>query len=206
MRIGGFGGVSGLKAFLKEAGITHVLDATHPFASQMSLNAVQACTALGIPLIALAREPWAPQPGDTWCRVANIPEAVAALDRPAAQVLLAIGRVHLEAFAPNSQHHYVLRLVDPPEHPLPFPNATILVDRGPFSVEGDRALMEAHRIELIVSKNAGGTGAIAKIQAARDLGLPIIMIDRPTMPIRSEVGSVEEAIDWLQRQGADLGV
>lgn len=206
MRIGGFGGVSGLKAFLKEAGITHVVDATHPFASQMSLNAVQACTALGIPLIALAREPWAPQPGDTWCRVANIPEAVAALDRPAAQVLLAIGRVHLEAFAPNSQHHYVLRLVDPPEHPLPFPNATILVDRGPFSVEGDRALMEAHRIELIVSKNAGGTGAIAKIQAARDLGLPIIMIDRPTMPIRSEVGSVEEAIDWLQRQGADLGV
>lgn len=206
MRVGGFGGVAGLQSYLKEARITHVVDATHPFARQMSLNAIAACEALDLPLVALARAPWAEEPGDSWQHVPDIPGAVAALNRPALRVMLAIGRMHLAAFAPNPQHHYLLRLVDPPEHALPFPHATTLVDRGPFSVEGDRALMEAHDIELVVSKNSGGRGAIAKIAAARELDLPVLMIDRPEMPDRAEVASVDAVIDWLRDHGADLGV
>ncbi len=206
MRIGGFGGVSGLRAYLAEAGVTHVIDATHPFASQMSHNAAQACTEAGVPLVALARPAWTAQPGDAWHHVGDIAGAVAALDRPATRVLLAIGRMHLNAFAPRPQHNYLLRLVDPPKDPLPFPNARALVDRGPFTTQGDLALLREHRIELIVSKNAGGTGAVAKIDAARALGLPVIMIDRPPAPERAEVPGVAAALDWLTAHGADLGV
>lgn len=206
MRVGGFGGVAGLQEALRAMAITHVVDATHPFASQMSHNAVAACAAMGVPLIALERPAWQPQPGDRWVRVPDIAGAVAALDRPATRVMLAVGRMHLDAFAPNPQHHYLLRLVDPPKGALALPNTTVVVDRGPFSVEGDRALMEAHEIGLVVSKNAGGTGAVAKIEAARALGLPVIMIDRPAMPARTAVGSVAAVCAWLADHGADLGV
>ena len=206
MRVGGFGGVAGLKRYLTDAGVTHVVDATHPFASQMSLNAVATCADLGIPLVALARAAWSAQPGDNWQVVPDIAGAVAALDRPASRVMLAVGRMHLAAFAPNPQHHYLLRLVDPPEDALPFPHATTIIDRGPFTVSGDRALMEEHGIELVVSKNSGGTGAVAKIEAARALGLPVIMINRPAMPPRTEVDSVNGVLRWLDAHGVDLGV
>jgi len=206
LRVGGFGGVEGLARFLQAQGISHVIDATHPFAAQMSRNAIAACAQAGVPLVALGRAPWQAGPGDIWQHVPDIDGAVAALDRPACRVMLAVGRMHLAAFAPNPQHHYLLRLVDPPEGPLPLPDATVLVDRGPFTVEGDRALMMDHRIDLVVSKNSGGTGAVAKITAARDLGLPVIMIDRPALPERHEVHEVEAVFDWLSHHGADLGV
>lgn len=206
IRVGGFGGVGGLQSYLSAEKISHVIDATHPFASQMSHHAVLASAASGVPLVALARPPWRAQPDDTWQSVADIAGAVAALDRPAASVMLAVGRMHLGDFAPNPQHHYLLRLVDPPEHGVPLPKATVIVDRGPFSVAGDRALMQTHEIELVVSKNAGGTGAAAKIQAARELGLPVIMIERPPTPDRTEVASVDGVLEWLQNHGADLGV
>lgn len=196
-RTGGFGGVAGLARFLRDAGISHVIDATHPFAAQMSTHAVAACAEVGVPLIALTRPPWDAQPGDRWIRVPDINGAVAALDRPAARVMLAVGRMHLTEFAPNPQHFYLLRLVDPPGRALPFADCHAVIDRGPFSVAGDLALMRDHRIDLVVSKNSGGTGAAAKIHAARALGLPVIMIDRPAIPPRPEVHDVEGVLRWL---------
>jgi precorrin-6A/cobalt-precorrin-6A reductase len=196
MRVGGFGGVEGLRDYLEAEGISHVIDATHPFAAQMSSNAVAACAATGTPLIALERAPWMPGEGDRWTRVPDIPAAVAALDGPPRRVFLAIGRQHVEAFAAQPQHHYLLRLVDAPTGPLPFP-AQVVVARGPFDVAGDTALMQEHRTEVIVAKNAGGKGAVAKIAAARALGLPVLMIDRPAIPPRRVVHSVAGVMAWL---------
>lgn len=205
-RVGGFGGAEGLARHLRETGVTHVIDATHPFAAQMSRNAVEACNATGVPLVALTRPEWRATEGDEWQRVPDIASAVAALDRPTMNVLLAVGRMHLREFAPNPQHRYVLRLVDPPEGALPFPDAEVIVDRGPFDEAADRAMMERHGIDLVVSKNAGGTGAYAKIAAARTLGLPVIMINRPAQPDRKEVFAVEDVFDWLDHSSTDLGV
>ena len=205
-RIGGFGGVAGLAGALKDGGFTHLVDATHPFASQMSLNAIAASKEAGIPMLALTRAPWQPTSEDTWIRVQDIPEAVAWLNRAALRIMLAVGRMHLADFAPNPQHFYLLRLVDPPKSKLALPDTKIVVDRGPFSVEGDLALMKKHQIELVVSKNSGGTGASAKLLAARQLGLPVLMIDRPAMPDRPVAHSVQAVLDWLGHSGTDLGV
>jgi precorrin-6A/cobalt-precorrin-6A reductase len=204
MRVGGFGGIDGLRAYLAAEGISHVVDATHPFAARMSGNAVAACAAAGVPLIALERAPWVAGEADRWTHVADIPAAVAALDGPARRVFLAIGRQHLEPFAAQPQHHYLLRLVDAPVA-LPLPQAAVVVARGPFNVAGDTALMRQHGTEIIVAKNAGGKGAVAKIAAARDLALPVIMIDRPVLAPRKVVRSVAAVMDWLH-QTARLGV
>lgn len=205
VRTGGFGGVAGLTLYLRANRITHVIDATHPFAAQMSHNAQAACAETGVPLIALTRAPWAAQPGDSWTHVADIPAAVAALGDAPARVLLAIGRMHLEAFAAAPQHFYLLRLVDPPEGPLPLPDCTAEVSRGPFTPQSDAALMRAHGIGVIVSKNSGGTGASAKLTAARALGLPVVMIDRPALPARREVHSPREVLDWLAHPATPRG-
>lgn len=205
-RMGGFGGVAGLVAYLRAESISHVIDATHPFAVQMSRNAVAACAETGVPLVALTRPPWEQLPNDTWIHVHDMAAAVGALDRPASRVMLAVGRMHLDDFAPNPQHLYLLRLVDPPKGPLPFPNAEVIVDRGPFDMAADRALMEQFGIELVVSKNSGGAGAYAKIEAARALSLPVIMIDRPIPPRRHELHDPLAVLDWIAHSGTDLGV
>ncbi|GAB5445393.1 cobalt-precorrin-6A reductase [Gymnodinialimonas sp.] len=196
-RVGGFGGVEGFADYLTAQAITHVVDATHPFAAQMSLNAIRACAKTGVPLMALTRAPWRAEAGDNWTHVPDIAGAVAALDRPAARVMLAVGRMHLAEFAPNPQHFYLLRLVDPPKAALPLPRTEVLVSRGPFTQANDQALMQAHGIDLVVSKNAGGTGAYAKIAAARALSLPVIMIDRPAIPDRIEAFTASEVLAWL---------
>lgn len=196
-RIGGFGGAEGLAGYLREHDISRVIDATHPFAAAISRNAVTACAATGTPLLRLTRPAWREQAGDHWHEVTDIAGAVAALSRPAARVMLALGRMHLPEFAQNPQHFYLLRLVDPPAAPLPLPQAHVIVDRGPFEVQTDRALLREHGIDLIVSKNSGGTGAYAKIAAARALGLPVVMIARPEIPPATEVTSVSETMGWL---------
>lgn len=196
MRVGGFGGVEGLQAYLKAEGVTHVIDATHPFAAQMSTNAVAACEAEGVPLIALERAPWVAGEGDRWTHVPDLPAAVAALVGAPQRVFLAIGRQHIDAFAAQPQHRYLLRLVDAPTGPLPFP-ADVIVARGPFDVAGDTALMQEHGTEVVVAKNAGGKGAVAKIAAARALGLPVVMIDRPAIPPRAVVHNVAGVMAWL---------
>jgi precorrin-6A/cobalt-precorrin-6A reductase len=204
-RVGGFGGINGLIAYLEAEKITHVVDATHPFASQMSTNAVFACKATGVPLVALERAPWVAGAGDRWTHVPDIEATVGALgDRPQ-RVFLAIGRQHLAAFAVAPQHHYLLRLVDPPEGTLPFRDYSVVVARGPFSVTGDLALMRDHGTEVVVAKNAGGAGAVAKITAARELGLPVVLIDRPVIPERQVMRKVAAVMDWLHHP-ARLGV
>ena len=205
-RTGGFGGIAGLEAYLRNNSISHVVDATHPFAAQMSRHAVAACSAVGVPLIALTRPAWQPHAGDDWRHVPDIAGAVDALSGPMCRVLLAIGRQHLESFAAHPQHHYVLRLVDAPAEPPPLPSHTVIVSRGPFSLAGDTALMRKHGIDVVVAKNAGGSGASAKLEAARNLHIPIVMIARPELPPRSEVYSVDAVLQWLGHAGADLGV
>ena len=206
LRIGGFGGVDGLSRYLSDNSVTHLVDATHPFAAQMSRNAVAAAARTNVPVAALTRPAWTSQPGDAWLHVDSIEGAVRSLDRPAARVMLAVGRMHLEAFAPNPQHFYLLRLVDPPAQELPFPQAEVVVSRGPFTEENDRRLMQQHRIDLVVSKNSGGTGAYAKIAAARSLGLPVLMIGRPDLPERRELASPQQVLAWVAPSGTDLGV
>ncbi|EEE37552.1 precorrin-6x reductase [Rhodobacteraceae bacterium KLH11] len=204
-RVGGFGGAAGLARYIRDHRISHVVDATHPFAAQMSRNAVNVCDATGIPLVALTRAPWASGAQDRWQHVPDIAAAVGALSGPAQRIFLAVGRMHLADFATQPQHHYLLRLVDQPQE-LPMPNRDVIVSRGPFSVEGDVALMERHNTELVVSKNAGGTGARAKLDAASALGVPVLMIDRPVLPQRTEFTSVPQVLDWLAHSGVNLGV
>jgi precorrin-6A/cobalt-precorrin-6A reductase len=201
-RIGGFGGVAGLVDYLRAERIGAVVDATHAFAAQMSRNAVEACAVAGVPLIGLQRPEWRAQAGDQWQHVADIAGAVAALPEQPARVFLAIGKQNLAGFAARP-HHYLLRLVDAPDLP-PLPDCTVVLARGPFEVAGDLALLRQHRIGWIVAKNAGGAGAAAKLVAARELGLPVIMIARPALPARQVVGSVAEVMGWLGH--ADLGV
>ena len=204
-RVGGFGGIDGLTEYISCERMTHVIDATHPFASQISRNAVDACAKTATPLIAYLREPWAASPGDKWQHVATVADAAAVLpDRPA-RIFLAIGRQHLNPFAPQPQHFYLLRLVDAPNTALPLPNAEIVLARGPFTVDGDLALLRDHRITHIVARNAGGEGAKAKLDAARALGLPVIMIDRPNLPERRTAKNVDQIMRWLTHS-ACLGV
>ena len=203
-RTGGFGGTQGLERYLTDHAITHLIDATHPFAAQMSAQAVEAATNTGTPLIALQRPPWFQGPGDRWTDVPDIAAAVEALAGPRKRVFLAIGRQHLASFAAQPQHDYLLRLVDPPEGPLPLPDTTIVVGRGPFTKSGDIALLQTHEIETIVAKNAGGAGADAKLSAARMLNLPVIMIARPALPERPVAETIDEVMHWLHH--TDLGV
>lgn len=202
-RIGGFGGAEGLARYLRDQNIMRVVDATHPFAARITQNAATACAATATPLLALERPAWTPAPGDRWTMVPDLAAAAALLSGPPQRVFLAIGRQTIDAFAGRPQHHYLLRLVDPPQMPLPLPDCTVELARGPFDVEGDRALLDRHGITLIVAKNAGGAGAEAKLTAARTLGLPVILIDRPAAPPRATVASVEQVLRWCH---ADLGV
>lgn len=197
VRIGGFGGTLGLADYLREHRVTHLVDATHPFAATMSVHAVDAARLAGVAHVALTRPAWEPTTGDCWTRVADIDGAVAALAGPARRVMLALGRIHVEAFAAQPQHHYLLRFVDTPERVPALPDHSLIVDRGPFTVTGDVSLMRKHTIELVVCKNAGGQGAEAKLLAAREIGLPVLMIDRPAMPDRAEVCRPEDVLAWL---------
>jgi precorrin-6A/cobalt-precorrin-6A reductase len=197
VRVGGFGGIGGLVAYLRAEGISHVIDATHPFAAQMSRNAVEASAVAGVPLVALEREAWVAGVGDRWTYVRDLASAVVALGEPSRRVFLAIGRQTLDAFAVAPNHHYLLRLVDPPVEPLPLLHSEVVIARGPFIVEGDRALLLEHNSDVIVAKNAGGAGAEAKLIAARELGLPVILIDRPWVPERRVVRTVGEVMGWL---------
>jgi precorrin-6A/cobalt-precorrin-6A reductase len=204
-RVGGFGGVDGLAEYIGREQITHVIDATHPFASQISRNAVAACAKTSTPLIAYLREPWVEAPGDKWRHVATVEDAAAALPDQPARIFLAIGRQHLAPFAAQPQHSYLLRLVDAPDTALPLPKAEIVLARGPFTIVGDLALLRDYCITHVVARNAGGEGAKAKLDAARALGLPVIMIDRPDLPERRTAQNVDQIMRWLT-QSACLGV
>jgi len=196
-RAGGFGGAEGLADYIRQQRITHVVDATHPFAAEMSRNAIAACTATGTALIALERAPWQRTPQDNWIEVADVAAAAAALPERRARVFLAIGRQHLAPFRQKPQHAYTLRFVDPPEAVLPLPDASVIVSRGPFTLAGDLDLLRSCGIEWIVARNSGGAGARAKIDAARQLCLPVVMIARPALPDRPRTESIAEVLAFL---------
>lgn len=196
-RIGGFGGASGLVDYIRRQRITHVVDATHPFAAEMSRNAVAACATAGTALIALERAPWKRSPGDNWIEVEDVTAAAAALPEQRARVFLAIGRRYLEPFGARPQHAYTLRFADAPEGAVPLPDAGVIVSRGPFTLAGDLDLLRSRNIEWIVARNAGGTGAFAKIEAARQIGLPVVMISRPVLPQRQSTESIDDVLAFL---------
>lgn len=203
VRIGGFGGVEGLRSWLLAERITHVVDATHPFAAQMSRNAVCACAEAGVPLLALERPAWQPQTGDRWLKVADMDDALRALPAAPARVFLAIGRQQVAMFLDGSAHWYLLRLVDDVLD-LPAERGRVVLARGPFTEAGDLALMRQHGITHIVAKNSGGSGAEAKLAAARALGLPVILIDRPAVPARATVARVQDVLNWIVGRHHDI--
>jgi len=203
LRVGGFGGVDGLAAYLATAGIDLVVDATHPFASQITHNAAAACTAADVPRLRLQRPAWQPVEGDRWKHVADAGGAAQALRQHGPNVFLATGRTDLAAFAHLGDKHFLVRLVEPPKAPLELAHFTLVTGRGPFRAADDRVLLEHHAIDVVVTKNSGGDGAAAKLAAARHLGLPVVMIDRPAEPAGKTVHDVEAARDWvLGRLGA----
>lgn len=206
MRIGGFGGVEGLADYLRREKITHLIDATHPFAAGMSHNAIAAAALTGIPLCAFERPPWVAGEGDDWRNMPDIPAAITALPADPARVFLAIGKQNLAPFAARPEHHYLLRLVDPPDGPLPLADAHAVIARGPFTEADDVALLRDHRITHIVAKNAGGAGAEAKLKAARTLRIPVILIDRPALPAREVLGNVDAVMGWIKAHPARLGL
>ena len=182
VRIGGFGGADGLARYLHEHAITHLVDATHPFAATISRNAALAARATGVPLVALRRPGWTPRAGDDWTRVASIQDAArAAAASPPGTILLTTGRRDLAAFADDHAHHYVVRTVDPADGPAP-PRHTPVLDRGPYTLDGEVALMRSHGVALLVTKDSGGALTVAKLDAARELGMPVVMVDRPPLP------------------------
>ena len=195
-RIGGFGGADGLAAYLRGEMMDLLIDATHPFAHQISINAAQAAVAAGVPRLVLQRPPWVAEPGDDWRAVADVASAAAALGDAPRHVFLTIGRQDLLPFQAAAHHFYLIRSVDPPDPALLPPRADILTGRGPFTEAADRGLMERHRIQVLVTKNSGG--ADGKLRAARALGLPVIMVDRKKPPGGETVAEPEAAMAWLR--------
>lgn len=196
VRQGGFGGVPGLITYLQEQQIDCLIDATHPFATQISWNAAQATTHLGIPHLMLVRSAWQAEAGDRWFEVDSSEAAAALLPSIATRIFLTIGRQELSAFAHLEQLWFVMRMIDPPQPPTP-PGEVILA-RGPFSLAAERELMQRYQVQAIVSKNSGGAATYAKILAARELGLPVVMIQRPPTPTVRQAATVSVALQWLK--------
>ncbi|WP_411037199.1 cobalt-precorrin-6A reductase [Shinella sp. BYT-45] len=197
VRSGGFGGVEGLAAYLDEQAVDLVIDATHPFARQISMNAQAASAATGVPLLRLERLGWDETQGDRWTRVASVAEAVTALGEDPRRVFLAIGRQEAKAFDAAPQHRYLVRSVDPVDPPLEAPEVEYVLDRGPFALEAEIALLREHRIDVIVSKNSGGEATYGKIVAARILGLPVVLVERAAADDGHRAGTVEDAMRLL---------
>jgi precorrin-6A/cobalt-precorrin-6A reductase len=194
VRVGGFGGAEGLAAYLTENRIDLLIDATHPYAAQISANAASAARLANIRAIALHRSAWERQPGDRWTLVDSAAEAASLLGEPPRKIFLALGRQELAPFEAAPQHAYLIRSVDPVEPPLAVPDATYILARGPFSEADDRALLQAHGIDAIVSKNSGGEATYGKIAAARALGIEVFVIQRPPLPDMPSGADVEEVL------------
>jgi precorrin-6A/cobalt-precorrin-6A reductase len=193
VRTGGFGGVPGLTDWLREHTPTAVVDATHPFAAGMTANAAAACAATGTRLLRLQRPGWTPGPGDDWTFVDDLAQAATTVRGTA---FLTTGRQGVGAFA-GLPGRVLVRCVDPPTDPLPA-GATLLLARGPFSVADELALMQEHAVDVVVSKDSGGPMTAAKLVAARQLGIPVVLVRRPPLPAGvAVVPTVEEALAWL---------
>lgn len=193
VRIGGFGGAEGLATYLARAATSRVVDATHPFAATISAHAVEACGTTGVPLLVLSRPPYDPDPA--WHRVPTVEEAAAAIERPG-PVLITTGRRDLAAFA-EMTNRCVIRTVDPPDGPLPADHLLIL-DRGPYDLASEAALLQAHGIATLVTKDSGGAMTAAKLTAARRAGVAVVVVDRPRPHPRSPAPTydLDTAVAW----------
>ncbi|MFF4568539.1 cobalt-precorrin-6A reductase [Streptomyces sp. NPDC001410] len=200
VRIGGFGGAEGLADWLRTHGVDAVVDATHPFAESITANAARAATATGVPAVVLRRPGWSPGPGDRWYEVASLAAAAEALPGLGRRVFLATGRLGLAAFAHLTDLHFVVRSVDPPEAPLP-PHTEMILARGPFTLAEETELLRAHAIDVLVTKDSGGDATAAKLTAARELGLPVVVVRRPPLP--DGVTAVPDVTAVLDRLGFD---
>lgn len=203
-RFGGFGGAAGLAEYLRGQGVDVLIDATHPFAERISANAEVAAADAAVPLIKLARPAWQPLAGDTWVRVPSLDAAAAALPDAPARVFLTVGRQSLEPFAAKPQHHYLIRVIDPPVIAAAMHDVEIIEGRGPFQLAAEIALLRVHRIDWLVSKNSGGKAASAKLAAARALTLPVILVDQPARSGMAAFATVDAVLNELSRRHGDL--
>jgi len=209
VRIGGFGGAAALADFLKAGGYGLLIDATHPFAERISANAAFAADVTSIAAIALRRPEWQRHQSDRWREVESIPAAIAALGPSPRRVFLATGRQGARHAEAAPQHTYLIRSVDPVEPPLALAKVAYILDRGPFTLEGECALLRQHDIDAIVAKNSGGDATYAKIEAARMLGIEVMMVTRARAPAVKAVDTVEAAlaaIDHLLSPAMKRGV
>ena len=197
-RRGGFGGAAGLSRYLREESIDFLLDATHPFAAQISGNAARACAETGVPRLLLLRPPWRPGKGDRWIDVSGEAAAAAALPGLARRVFLSIGRQELAAFSGLPDIWFLVRSIEPPKDGVQLKSHEMILARGPFTVEEEVLLLQKHEIGAVVSKNSGGAPTYAKVEAARRLGLPVVMLERPPAPDGETAATVDAALAWVE--------
>jgi precorrin-6A/cobalt-precorrin-6A reductase len=198
VRMGGFGGADGLAAYAVAEGLEAVVDATHPFAETISAHAVDACARAGLPLLRLARPAWSSREGDDWHDAGSLGEAAAMLPEFGTRVFLTTGRQGLAVFA-EVDLWFLIRCVDPPDPPLPA-RSDVLLARGPYERDAERALMRGHGIDVLVTKNSGGPLTEGKLDAARDLGIPVVMVSRPAAAAAESVTTVSDAVRWVCSQ------
>jgi precorrin-6A/cobalt-precorrin-6A reductase len=196
VRVGGFGGAAGLERYLRAEPIDRLIDASHPFATQIGRHALEACRAAGVPRLRLLRPPWRPVAGDRWHEVADLDEAARLLPALGRRAFLTVGHKELAAFAALRGVWFLVRTIEPPAS-APLPEALWLQARGPFAPAAELALLREHRIEVLVAKASGGAATYAKLVAARELGLPVIMLRRPPPPPGPLVATVAQALAWL---------
>ncbi len=204
VRIGGFGGAAGLADYLAAEAIDLLVDATHPFAAQISAHARQAAEARATPRLCLARPPWRRHPLDRWIEVADLAGAASVLTRLGRRALLTVGADDLGAFAAVDTVFFLVRLIDPPRQPLPLADYEVTLGRGPFTTAGERHLMLRHKIDVLVTKASGGSATEAKIVAAREASIPVVMVRRPVPEPGERVDTVEAALAWIARRLALL--
>jgi precorrin-6A/cobalt-precorrin-6A reductase len=197
LRVGGFGGAEGLAAYLARERIDAVIDATHPFAAQMSANAVAACRAAQTPLVVFTRPPWTREPGDRWIEAATMEDAADALGAHQKTVFLTQGRLQLSAFLRAPQHRYVVRAIDRPAEIDALPDCRLILARGPFSLADELALMRNERVEALVTKNSGGRATYAKIEAARRLQIEVVIVRRPPAPEAETLYDLDAVMEWI---------
>ncbi|MFP5362260.1 MAG: cobalt-precorrin-6A reductase [Thermoleophilia bacterium] len=205
VRVGGFGGPEGLAAYIREQRVNAVVDATHPFAERMSWSASQACGATGTALLRLERAPFARDPAIDWREVASLHDAAALLPGAGRRVFLTTGRQGLAAFAPVRDAFFLVRCVDAPDAQALPRDHSVVLDRGPFTLAGELALIDRHALDVLVTKDSGGEMTQAKIAAARERGLPVIVVARPPRPAARTVRTVEQALAWLGEHAHDGG-
>ncbi|GHE95730.1 precorrin-6A reductase [Streptomyces longispororuber] len=197
VRVGGFGGAEGLAAWLREHQVDAVIDATHPFAGTISFHAARAAADAHVPLLALRRPGWDPVPGDVWHDADSLAQAAELLPGLGERVFLTTGRMGLAAFAGLTEQWFLVRSVDAPEPPHP-PRMEVLLDRGPFTLDGERELLRRHRVDVLVTKDSGGAATAPKLTAAREAGVPVVVVRRPPVPEGvPEVAGPAEAARWV---------